>query len=323
MTFLDVGQGDATVAILPEGGAVVVDCPAGSAPLVVDHLERAQVSMLELVVITHSDLDHAGGVVDVIKGFQGQTQTLVVLPDRVRKADPQADRRYRLLLRDLAQLLRAGIEYLSPYPGDVIPLGGAEVSILHPSPADRLEALSRGSPNDCSVVLKLECSETRILLGADVQRQGWQWMIERSADLKADVFRFPHHGAWYEGEPALGHVLDLVDPTMVVISVGSTNGYGHPSMETFRLLRSRGIKVRFACTQATSRCHRDLEAIAPRVRGLLPIESQGGHSFQNRQTCPCAGSVAVRISGDVVATSPTLEQHDRVIDLFDEPQCRM
>ena len=74
--FLDVGQGDSTIVSLPDGGGVLVDCPAGSAPIVVDHLESAQITSLELVVISHSDLDHAGGVVDTIRGFPGQTLKL-------------------------------------------------------------------------------------------------------------------------------------------------------------------------------------------------------------------------------------------------------
>lgn len=321
-TFIDVGQGDSTVAVLPDGGGLLVDCAGGSAPIVVDHLEGAQVSTLELVVVTHSDLDHAGDVVDVVNGFQGLTRRLAVLPDRPRKEDAQADRRYRLLLRNLAQLLRNGVESWVPYEGAEIQLGGVYVSVLHPSQADLLQALSQGNPNNCSVVLRLEYAGARILLGADVQRQGWHWMMQRKADLKADVFKFPHHGAWYDGNPPLGDVLDRIDPSTVIVSVGSTNAYGHPSQETFSLLRSRNAEIRFVCTQATNRCHSELEAVAPTARDLLPIENRGGHSFRRRQACPCAGSVTVRISTGGIAISPTPEQHGRVIDLFESPQCR-
>ena len=321
-TFLDVGQGDSTVAVLPDGGGVLVGSAVGSAPLVVDYLESAQVTSLELVVITHSDLDHAGDVIEVINGFQGPTHRIAVLPDRVLKTDPQANRKYRVMLRELAQLLRNGVTPWEPYAGQMIQLGDVVVSALHPSKADHFDALSQGKQNDCSVTLRLEYSGARILLGADVQRQGWQWMVDRNTDLKADIFKFPHHGAWYDGDPSLSQVLDLADPSVVVISVGSTNGYGHPSMDTLKLLRSVQARVRFVCTQVTNQCHGEPEAIASHVRALLPPESLGRYSFQNRRSCPCAGNVTVRISSNGVAISPTPEQHSRVIDLLERPQCR-
>ena len=321
-TFLDVGQGDSAVAVLPDGGGVLVDSAAVSAPIVVEYLERAQITSLELAVITHSDLDHAGGVIEVIKGFQGSTKRVAVLLDRVLTTDPQANRKYRVMLRDLAQLLRRGIGHWAPYAGKAIQFGDVAVSVLHPSEADHAEALSQGNRNDCSVALRLDYAGARVLLGADVQRQGWQWMVERNTDLRADVFKFPHHGAWYDGQPSLEQIVNLVNPSLVVVSVGSTNGYGHPSIETFRLLRSLRGRVRFVCTQATNRCHGEPEAIANQARALVPSESRGGHSFQNQQSCPCAGHVTVRIASNGVAISPPPEEHDRVIDLFDTPQCR-
>ena len=308
--------------MLPDGGGVLVDSAAGSAPFVVDYLERAQITSLDLVVITHSDLDHAGDVIEVINSFQGPTQKIAMLLDRVLKADPQTNRKYRVLLRDMAQLLRDGVTHWEPYAGEMIQFGDIVVSVLHPSKADHFDALSQGNRNDCSVTLRLEYAGIRILLGADVQRQGWQWMVDRNTDLKADVFKFPHHGAWYGGDPSLMQILDLVDPSVVVISVGSTNRYGHPSFETLGLLRSLNAKVRFVCTQATNQCHREPETVATQVYELMPTESRDGHSFQNPRSCPCAGNVTVRISNNGVEISPTPEQHDRVIDLFDRPKCR-
>ena len=322
MTFLDVGQGDSTIAVLPDGGAVLVDCPAGSAPTVVDYLESAEITSLELVVITHSDIDHAGGVVQVIKSFRGPTQRIAFLLDRVLKPDPLTEKKYNVMLRELSQLLRDGIMCSEPYAGQAIQFGDVAVSVLHPSRADRLQALAQRNPNDCSVVLRVEYAGHRVLLGADVERTGWHWMVERSEGLKADIFKFPHHGAWHDGEPNLRQILDLVDPSIVVISVGSTNGYGHPSGETLRLLRSLHTTVRFVCTQATTRCHGDPGAISHQVAGLLPNESLGRQSSRNSRSCPCAGNVSVRIANDGVTVSPTPAQHKRVIDLFDNPQCR-
>lgn len=322
-TFLDVGQGDSTVAVLPSGGGVLVDCPNGSAPTAVDFLNSAQITSLELVVISHSDLDHAGGVVDAIKGFQGRTFKIASLVDRVIRQDPPSSMKYHVMLRELAQLMRNGIMHWQPYEGNAIQLGDVEITVLHPSEADRLDALSRGNQNDCSVALRIDYSGVRILLGADIQQKGWEWIVERNTDLKADIFKFPHHGAWYEGEPSLSHIMRLVDPSVVIISAGSTNRYGHPSNETLKLLRSLKARVRFICTQVTRRCHPEPENVAEQAKELLPTESRGGKSFMNNRACPCAGNVTVRISGGGVSISPTPKEHDRVIDLLDDPKCKV
>ena len=321
-TFLDVGQGDSTIALLPDNGAVLVDCPAGSAPIVLDYLERAQVTTLELVVVTHSDIDHAGGIIDVIRAFQGRTEAIAMLLDRVLTADPSADSKYRVMLQELAQLWRAGIVPCEPYAGNVFQYGNVAVHVLHPTKADHADALARNIRNDGSIVLRIEYQGARILLAADIQRQGWEWMQERDTDLKADVFKFPHHGAWYHGEPSPGQVLDMVDPATVVVSVGSTNGYQHPSTDTLNLLKARAAQTKFVCTQATSKCHSQPHEVAAKARELLPPASRDGLSLRKDQSCPCAGNVTMSFSENAVAMSPTAIEHSFVIDLFETPQCK-
>ena len=321
--FLDVGQGDSTVVVLPDGGGLLVDCPSEAAHAVVDQLEKAQVTILHLVVVSHSDLDHAGGIVDVIEGFQGQTVKVAFLPDRVRDPNQRRGNKYRHLLRNLGALVRRGVVSLyQPHAGEVIEFEGATVSILHPAEADRLDVLAEDNPNNNSITLRVDYAGASIILPADLERQGWQWMVDRGEDLKADVFKFPHHGSWYNGEPSLSKILELVDPSVVVISVGSINNYGHPSNETLRLLRSHHGSVRFLCTQATNRCHGDPESISSHARALLSQENQGGHSFRKQRFCPCAGTITVRLSDGDVMTSPSVAEHNRVIDLFANPQCR-
>lgn len=322
--FLDVGQGDSTVVVLPDGSGLLVDCPSVAAPAVVDQLENAHVTSLNLVVVSHSDLDHAGGIVDVIEGFQGETAKVAFFPDRVRDPNRRAGMKYRRLLQNLAGLVRRqGVELLcEPHAGQAMEFGDVTISILHPAKEDRLDALAQGNPNDSSITLRVDYAGAGILLPADLQRQGWQWMVDRGAILKADVFKFPHHGSWYDGEPSLSKILELVDPSVVIVSVGSTNSYGHPSIETLKLLRSHHGSVRFLCTQATNKCHGEPESIASQARDLLPSENQRGHSFRDHRSCPCAGTITVRLSTDGVTTSPTPEQHSRVINLFTNPQCR-
>jgi len=321
VAFLAVGEGDATIILVPGcAEAILVDCGQGSAASVLDFLEQTKVRLLKLVVITHSDLDHCGSMVGVLNNFEGQTACLAFLPDRVRQLNPIEDRNYRLLLREIAQLWREGTIPCSPYAGVSFKFGELIVSILHPAQADLLDALSQNNRNDASVVLKLEYQECRMLLGADVQKQGWKWMKDRGTDLAADVFKFPHHGAWYNGNPSLNEVLDLVHPSTVIVSVNSNNRYDHPSIETLKLLRTHNAITRFACTQATAKCHQDLHSVSSKARSILKSvswQTQGG------EACPCAGTIVAHVSKGVLDLTPSEKQHQLIIELLDCPQCKI
>ena len=67
---VDVGQGDATVAVDHlSGKAVLVDCRGGHHQIVVDELERLGFSELCDAIVTHTQLDHFGGVLDVLEAL--------------------------------------------------------------------------------------------------------------------------------------------------------------------------------------------------------------------------------------------------------------
>src|SRR4030088_94883 len=67
ISFLDVGQGDATLLITPSGGSVLVNCglPAQSNQLIL-RLESAGISQIDTLVLTSVRTDAAGGCADVL-----------------------------------------------------------------------------------------------------------------------------------------------------------------------------------------------------------------------------------------------------------------
>ena len=68
--FLDVGQGAAQVVLLPDGGALVIDCgPARNVRSLYELLKRSLRGDIEALVITHNDEDHDGGTVDIFAEF--------------------------------------------------------------------------------------------------------------------------------------------------------------------------------------------------------------------------------------------------------------
>jgi competence protein ComEC len=307
VSFLDVGQGDSAVIILPDrSSAIVVDCSCDSGATI-DYLEVRNVNILSWIFVTHSHLDHMGGAALLVENF-GQIDTIAFNLDTFLVAKDDKDReRRQTTLRHLAQLItNRGLRYCNPRADQNWTLQGVVVDVLHPDDQDRIRTIPRGDTNNASVVLRVAFARRRVLLAADIEGQGWQWMVERSTDLQADIFKFPHHGAWYDvsgQQPSLDEVLRRIDPSLVVISVGTHNQYNHPNPKTLELLRSYP-QLRFVCTEATPKCHSSLK------------------SERRKQACPCAGTVEVIIGNERMEVTPDCNKHSGRIKLFDRPQCR-
>jgi len=331
VAFLDVGKGDSIVAIVPgENSAIVVDCPSGASEVVLGYLERAHINVIRWMIVTHSDQDHAGDVPKFIADFQsrygGTVEHLSYHHDRVRDPDRAEQKKYRNLLMSLGQCLRDGVDgEPDPYVGRTMLFdSGLKATILHPHKGDLSQLLAVNNINDASVVVRLDYQGKAVLLAGDAQGFAWERMRERNTDLlKADVLKFPHHGAWFTAPMPLLEVLNVVAPKYVVISVGTRNGDGHPSQDTLRLLRRHGSIIRFVCTQATNRCHpAGVLAQADEARRRLPERNRGGRSFGPNPGCPCAGTVIVSLSTTGITMWPLPAQHQSIIQLFSHPQCQ-
>jgi competence protein ComEC len=305
VAFLDVGQGDSHVITLPDlSSAIVVDCFRDS--VTVDYLEKNGIKRLSYVFLTHTDSDHIGGAVVLLKNFLenfGQVDGIGYNHDTPRVVKGKR----RIILQGLLDLARRhDLEVCSPRSGQSWTFQGVVVDVLHPDDLDAKEAELHCDTNNASIMLRITFAGQRILLAADVEGQGWQWVTERDTDIKANIFKFPHHGAWYDArgqQPSLDEVLRRVSPSLVVISVGTHNPHKHPHHNTLELLRSYS-QLRFICTEATSKCHGSLKAA------------------RNKEACPCAGTVEVVIGSGQIEVIPDHASHSEVIKHFDTPQCK-
>ena len=177
VAFLDVGQGDSTVIILPDNrSAILVDCPENRAPVVFDFLEAHRIQVIERAYITHSHFDHTGGMVDLINQFRsegGEVHYLDYLHDQPLSNDKHERKKYRHLLRGLTKIGKTGtnLHYPDAYD-EIIKIDDVLLQVLHPTQADCSHALAVANRNDISVVLRIEYAGRRVLLGADVQGQG-------------------------------------------------------------------------------------------------------------------------------------------------------
>jgi competence protein ComEC len=210
---LDVGQGDSILLDPPGGDAVLVDTGPPGAGLE-DRLRELGIRRLELVVVTHNQSDHVGGLGELLNS---------VSVDRVvyGRDDPR--------LRGAA--LAAGVEPYRLAEGGEIASGGLQLTALWP-PRELL--VNRGDePNQLSLVIAARWRHFSMLLTGDAEAEAVP--IDPGP---VDVLKVAHHGS---EDARLAELLERSFPKLAVISVGAGNPYGHPADRTLDELRSHGV----------------------------------------------------------------------------------
>ncbi len=217
VSFLDVGQGDSVLVEGPTGIEMLID--GGKDRSVLRQLPRLMGPLdrsIDIVVATHPDADHIGGLPDVLEryrvsrffeqGKEGETGTFERLEEAVASERGATS---SLLVRGMRIHL-----------GD-----GAYADVLHPE--ENVEKLRE--TNDASISMRIVYGESAFMLTGDAPL----WVEERLADaygagLRSDVLKAGHHGSRTSTGDAF---LAAVDPETVVVSAGKDNSYGHPHEE--------------------------------------------------------------------------------------------
>lgn len=227
--FLDVGQGDATFIESPSGTQVLIDGGRDGSVLrdlssVMGFFDRD----IDMVVATHPDLDHIGGLAGVLKRYAVRT---IVLTENV-KSTPEFEEFLRAVRDEGATVVYAR-------RGDVFdlgagPAGTTTLSVLFPDrDPSGLES------NTSSIVTELRYGTTGYVMTGDSPREIEEYLVSLgTSTLRSDVLKVGHHGSRTSSSPIF---LDAVHPTYAIISAGKNNSYGHPHKEVVDLLDARGI----------------------------------------------------------------------------------
>jgi len=221
VSFLDVGQGDATLIQHPDGSAVLFDTgpPEGR---VARLLRRAGVRRLSALVLTHASRDHHGGASEVIRRFP-----VGVLVDG---GDGTADRTFRTAV---AEAQRGGARTAIATAPSRLSAGSIVIRILSPRP--RPPGPAPEDPNPRAVVAVVSVAGTDLLLSADAESPS----LLPLALPRIDAMKVPHHGS---ADPGLPDLLRRIRPGMAAVEVGP-NSYGHPAPGTLGALRKAGVRT--------------------------------------------------------------------------------
>lgn len=230
--FLDVGQGDSILiragkTILIDGGGSASDPGFGRRVLLPLLAERG-VRSLDVVILSHPDADHCGGLPTLARSLE------------VRELWLSARHIASPCTQSLLRSTSARVRYVRD--GQTLGVGPVELTITLP----RLIYKNNAS-NNSSVVVTARVRHLTILLPGDVEAAAERDLVEEAGRrMKADVLKVPHHGSRTSTTAALLHA---ASPRLAVISCELDNLYGHPAPEVVARIREHGIQ--------TSRTDRD------------------------------------------------------------------
>jgi competence protein ComEC len=228
--FLDVGQGDAAALRTPNGRWIVIDggprTPERDAGrrVVVPFLRGQGVGRLAVVVATHGDADHLGGLPAVVEAFD---------PELVLEPGEPLGR--PLYLEFLAGVEASGARWHAARAGDRVQVDGVVLEVLSP------DALWLGLPldvNEHGVVLRVTYGAVRLLFQADAGLPVEGRLAGTVGPVA--VLKVGHHGS---KSASSDEWLDELAPRAAVISVGRHNNYGHPAPQVLARLARHGVTI--------------------------------------------------------------------------------
>jgi competence protein ComEC len=233
LTVLDVGQGDAILIEGSKGGRMLVDGGPNPDRLLIELDGRLPPwdRRIDVVVLTHPHEDHVAGLALLLSRYRvGQ-----VFEPGMRGPGPG----YREW--DSALAAAGAPERGQLATGDRLAVDDLRFDVLWPDPGRVPAEPPDGgrSINDVSIVLLGEVDGRRILLTGDVEDDVDPILAKRGLPA-IDFLKVAHHGSKTASTIAF---LDIVRPSVAVVSAGADNPYGHPAKSTLEHLRDTGAQV--------------------------------------------------------------------------------
>jgi len=228
--FLDVGQGDAAALRTPNGRWIVIDggprTPERDAGrrVVVPFLRGQGVGRVAVLVATHGDADHLGGLPAVVEAFD---------PELVLEPGEPLGR--PLYLEFLAGVEASGARWHPARAGDRVEVDGVVLEVLSP---DSLWLRLPLDVNEHGVVLRVRYGAVRLLFQADAGLPVESRLVGTVG--RVDLLKVGHHGS---RSATSDEWLDELEPRTAVISVGRHNNYGHPAPDVLARLARHGVTV--------------------------------------------------------------------------------
>ncbi|WP_183163707.1 MBL fold metallo-hydrolase [Alteribacter keqinensis] len=221
VSFLDVGQGDATL-FQTEEAVILVDAGRHDQDEVVHYLNERGVTHIDLLVGTHPHADHIGQMPQVLDAFEVK---------EVWMSGSEAGS--QTFEHTLEAILASEADYYEPRAGESFTVGDLSVEVIHP------EELTNNL-NDDSVSMNISFGEVRFILTGDAENRAEHEMLRRNNHINATILKAGHHGSSTSNTAPF---IEAVNPDAAIYSAGENNQYGHPHSEVIELFHQMNIPL--------------------------------------------------------------------------------
>ncbi|MEC0372004.1 ComEC/Rec2 family competence protein [Paenibacillus chibensis] len=222
--FLDVGQGASQLLVTPSGKTMLIDAGNNDKEQVMlDYMKTYHIEKLDVVIGTHPDADHIGGLDKVIDHLPVSAIYM-----------PKVQSNTKTFESLLQSIKNKGLKVKTAKAGLSFDLDDqVHVDMLAPNGTYE-------NTNNMSAVVKVTYGHTSFLLTGDAESESEKDMLASGADLHADVLLVGHHGS---NSSTTLKFLKQVQPKYAVIQVGKGNTYGHPKSAVLNRLQKQGVEV--------------------------------------------------------------------------------
>ena len=169
--------------------------------------------------------------------------------------------------------------------------------VMSPTYGEVVQAWSSGDPNLASAIVVITAFEKSVIISGDAQLSAWENIV--GSLPRGATVRWPHHGGRLSDGDQLAaqeRLFEICEPARVIVSVGSSNIFGHPFEQFFVARQASGVPL--ICTEASNRC----------IKGGGP----GGI---------CAGTIRLTLMDDEEEVSTATPDHDARIKELGAARC--
>lgn len=238
VTFLDIGQGDATLIQFNNGQKMLLDC--GIDKKILSRLGEALPfydRTIDFLMVSHPDLDHYGGCVDVLKNYN------------VKQIITNGQKKYDSFWKTFDRAMQdEGVSIETIVSPQVWTIASATLEFLSPD-KDLVLDVDADDSNNYSIVFRLKNNDESFLLTADTEMPLEKALLKKYCvvtstepcpTLQADILKVGHHGS----DSSSGEeFLQAVGAKKGIISSGKNNKFGHPSRRVMKKLERAGVEI--------------------------------------------------------------------------------
>ena len=220
--YIDVGQGDSILISVDHCDILIDAGVANQGKTVSNYLKKQGVDDVELMINTHPDADHCGGLTQVLTDF--------VVEEVWASPLTKTTQAYKNFA---SAVTKEGLKMKNPSVGTVFTYEALTLTVLY-------DGAGTSDANDSSIVVMVEYEEYRFLFTGDISSTIEEKLVSSKVDLNCDVLKVAHHGSRYSSASSF---LKATGADYGVICVGADNSYGHPTSAALNRLATAGIDV--------------------------------------------------------------------------------